>query len=106
MRRALEDQGWAVREAENGAVGLECVAEQAPDLIILDLMMPVMDGFGFLRELRAQDESAELPVVVLTAQELSAEEKRYLRGQADQVLSKGEDNLDSALSLVRTALSA
>jgi CheY-like chemotaxis protein len=103
VRRTLEDQGWTVDEAENGQVGLERAAARTPDLVILDLMMPVMDGFGFLNRLRAEDDHRGLPVVVLTAQELSAEEKRFLKGHADQVLSKGDDNLGSALSLVRSA---
>ena len=105
VRKTLEEQGWKVREAENGAVGLDHFDEVKPDLIILDLMMPVLDGFGFLDQLRNRQEGATVPVIVLTAQELGVEEKRFLKGHADQVLSKGDDNLDSALALVRSAVS-
>jgi CheY-like chemotaxis protein len=105
VRGTLEEQGWDVEEAANGAIGLEHVDEHAPDLIVLDLMMPVMDGFDFLRQLRKDGSCSGVPVVVLTAQELSAEEKRFLKGHADRVLSKGDDNLDAALALVRSAIS-
>ena len=56
LRRALEGVGWQAAEAENGAVGLQRVAQEEPDLILLDLMMPVMDGFEFILQLRKKEE--------------------------------------------------
>ncbi len=92
MRVVLERDGWTVTEAANGEEALRRVAEVRPQLILLDLTMPVMDGFTFLRELRRCPEHTDIPVVVLTARDLNAEERRLLDG-ADRVLSKGQTNL-------------
>ena len=64
----------------------------------------MLDGFGFLDELRERGGYDDLPVFVLPAHELTAEEKKFLKGHADQVLSKGEDNLGTALAMVRSAV--
>src|SRR5690606_20413115 len=81
LRRLLERQGWAVVEAVNGHEGLARVREAQPALVLLDLMMPEMDGFAFLEALRAEGDDAP-PVVVLTAKELSRAEQERLAGQA------------------------
>ena len=66
VREMLEKDGWAVVEAENGRVGLERLRERRPDLILLDLMMPEMDGITFLRQLRRSTLWKDMPVIVLT----------------------------------------
>ena len=71
MRTMLEREGWQVTEAANGREGLERVTESQPNVILLDLMMPEMDGFEFLEQLHARPESASVPVVVITAKELT-----------------------------------
>jgi PAS domain S-box-containing protein len=86
--RSLRDEGWSVNTAENGAVALERVTEELPDLILLDLMMPVMDGFEFLATLRLMDEARDVPVLVVTAKDLSAEDRGRLEAGAQQVLQK------------------
>jgi CheY-like chemotaxis protein len=63
----LEGEGYRVARARNGLEALERVEEQAPALVLLDLMMPVMDGVGFGRELRARHPAAHLPIVVISA---------------------------------------
>jgi CheY-like chemotaxis protein len=63
--RALREAGHEVFEAENGAVGLDAVAEFAPDCVVLDLLMPILGGLGFLRRLRST--GSDLPVIVATA---------------------------------------
>jgi CheY-like chemotaxis protein len=85
-------------------VALERVAEVKPDLVLLDLMMPEMDGFQFLAELRARPEWKALPVVVLSAMTLTAEDHRRLHGSVEKVLQKGacsmaelETELEAAL---------
>ncbi|MES1157948.1 MAG: response regulator, partial [Haliangium ochraceum] len=78
MRRTLESAGHAVAVAENGQVGLERVETELPDVVVLDLMMPVMDGFTFLHHLRASPARANLPVIVATARMLSDAEQREL----------------------------
>ncbi len=99
-RQALERNGWCVIEAANGAEALEQVARAIPSVILLDLNMPVMDGFAFLRELRARPDGAHVPVVVLTALDLTAEDRRRLRG-ANQVLNKGETRMSELAEKLR-----
>ncbi|GJD44651.1 Sensor histidine kinase RcsC [Methylobacterium cerastii] len=88
LRRTLVRDGWGVDEAENGRVALEHFEAQRPNLILLDLMMPEMDGFGFLRALRARPDG-DVPVVVLTAKEITDAERQSLQAQADRVIEKG-----------------
>ncbi len=92
LRAVLQRDGWTVSEASNGREALDLVAHAPPQLILLDLTMPVMDGFAFLHELRGRPGCGNIPVVVLTARDLDAEERRQLDG-ADRVLSKGQTNL-------------
>lgn len=89
FRIGLEREGWTVVEAENGREGLERMAEQTPSLILLDLMMPVMDGAEFIAALRNVDAWRNIPVVVVTAKDLSREERERLNGHVSDVLTKG-----------------
>lgn len=89
LRKALERDGWAVREAENGRDGLDRLDAAQPGVVLLDLTMPVMDGFKFLERMRARPDCAAVPVVVLTALDLTWEDRRRLRG-ASQILHKGD----------------
>ncbi|WP_449411522.1 response regulator [Methylobacterium komagatae] len=92
MRRSLSREGWNVDEAPNGRIALEQYDRARPNLILLDLMMPEMDGFGFLRALRARPDG-DVPVVVLTAKEITAAEKASLGAQTDRVITKGSLSL-------------
>ena len=96
IRTMLEADGWDVREAENGRDGLLRVAERRPEVVLLDLNMPVMDGFDFLKELRTLPGCGDIPVVVLTARDLTRDDRRMLRG-ADQILNKGDVSLRSVV---------
>ena len=89
IRRALEAEGWEVDEAENGRVALERLAEREPALVLLDLMMPEMDGFEFLETLREGDEPSPVPVVVITAKELTEEDRLRLNGGVERIVQKG-----------------
>ena len=89
LRRTLEAEKWRVSEAEHGAVALEMIKAQKPAVILLDLMMPVMDGFELLMELRKNEEWRKIPVVVITAMDLSAEDRRRLAGLTERILEKG-----------------
>ncbi|WP_158542351.1 response regulator [Lujinxingia litoralis] len=89
MRRTLEDDGWRVVEAEDGRVGLDKLEQVNPALVLLDLMMPNLDGFEFLRRLRAHPEYNQVPVIVVTARELSAAEEAQLRRDTSEILTKG-----------------
>jgi signal transduction histidine kinase/CheY-like chemotaxis protein len=99
IRRALEREGWDVEEAENGALGLECVARRTPSLILLDLMMPVMDGFEFVAELRKRDHA--IPIVVVTAKDLNEDERLRLSGEVEGLVQKRGTGRDEFLSEIR-----
>jgi CheY-like chemotaxis protein len=89
LRRNLEKNGWEVAQADNGLVALCRVLERAPSVILLDLMMPEMDGFEFVRELRQRDPGRNIPIVVITARHLTEEDDTQLNGQVIQILEKG-----------------
>ncbi len=84
----IRDGGWRPIEAENGQAALTRLDEATPDLILLDLMMPEMDGFAFLDALRARDHGRDIPVVVLTAKELTDEDRARLNGGVERVFRK------------------
>src|SRR3954469_18315574 len=86
MTTLLTRERWRAVSAEHGRAGLDAVAARKPGLILLDLMMPEMDGFAFLRALRVKPEWRDIPVVVLTAKDITADDRRRLGGQADCVL--------------------
>jgi len=88
VRRTLEAVGCSVTEAENGRVGLDRLDEERPSLILLDLMMPELDGFGFLEELHARPQGADIPVVVITAKDLTDEDRSRLNGGVERILEK------------------
>ena len=79
-----------VSEASNGREGLELIRHELPDLIILDLMMPEMDGFAVIDALKMDQETAHIPVIVATAKELTADEKTRLGTQIQTLMQKGD----------------
>jgi CheY-like chemotaxis protein len=88
-RRLLEKLGLTVAEASNGLEGLRWLdGHPAPALILLDLMMPVMDGFEFLEELQRRPSLGNVPVVVLTAKQLSPDEITVLTGRTQRIMTK------------------
>jgi len=102
VRRLLVRQGHIVVEAENGRVALEKLDEGLrPALILLDLMMPEMDGFVFLEEFRKREEVAGVPVVVVTAKELTAEDRKRLNGSVSQILGKRAFSQEELLDHIR-----
>jgi len=101
VQRMLEKEGWAVATAENGRIGLERVRERVPSLILLDLMMPEMDGFEFMTELRRQADWRAIPVIVVTAKELLPEDRQRLNGSVQAILQKGTHSRDVLLEEVR-----
>ncbi len=106
VRRALERDGWIVSEAGNGRSALESLARAAPDLIVLDLMMPEMDGFEFVAELRRTEAGRRIPVVVVTAKEITAEDRARLNGQVRRIFSKGSFSREELTAEIRRALDA
>ncbi len=106
MRRVLEKEGWTVSEAENGRSGLERVADNRPDLIVLDLMMPEMDGFEFIDRLRERAAWRSIPIVVVTAKDLTPEDRARLDGYVQNILLKGAYSREALLAEVRNQVSA
>jgi signal transduction histidine kinase/DNA-binding response OmpR family regulator len=106
LQRMLEREGFTVVEAADGRAGLDRVAEQRPSLILLDLLMPQMNGFEFLAELQTRPEWRSIPVVVVTAKDLTAEEHARLSGQVSEVLRKGNYTRERLLSEVRERVAA
>jgi CheY-like chemotaxis protein len=90
VRQALEPIGWRVTEAENGRVAVDALTSARPDVIILDLMMPKMDGFEFLDELRGRPDWQDIPVVVITAKDLTDEDRDRLNGGVERIIQKSD----------------
>ena len=90
IRRILEAQPrYRVVEADGGQNGVDLVRQRKPDMIILDLMMPEVDGFAVLEALKGEPDTRDIPVIVVTAQELTDEERQRLMGQVEVLLHKG-----------------
>ncbi len=106
IRRALQAEGWSVTEAANGRIALERVTADAPDIIVLDLMMPEMDGFEFLAELRNHEAWKNIPVLVVTAKDLTEQDHRRLNGRVERILQKGAYSREELLGQVRELLAA
>jgi signal transduction histidine kinase/DNA-binding response OmpR family regulator len=104
LRRTLETEGWQVAEAENGRTGLKRVEEHRPGVIILDLMMPEMDGFEFVRELRIRPEWRTIPILVVTAKNITEEDRERLNGHVSKVLQKGAYTREELLREVSLTL--
>ena len=103
-RQLLEEDGWTVRGAGNGQEGLDEIARNKPDAVLLDLMMPVMDGFETLHRLRQDPQTADLPVIVITAKDLTAQEIDDLRRNTARVIEKDGMDRDRILAELRESL--
>jgi CheY-like chemotaxis protein len=101
MATMLKNEGWRVFKAENGKVALEHLEDKKPSLIILDLLMPEMDGFEFVAHLRENPKWRSLPVVVLTSTKLSTEDQAHLHGYVDTIFQKESYSRDQLLELVQ-----
>jgi len=105
IRRILQSQGdFTVFEAGNGKEALSLIEKEKPDLIILDLMMPEMDGFAVIDILKRNQDTANIPVIVASAKELTANEKSQLEGQIQSLMQKGDFLNDEFLGEVRSLL--
>ena len=105
-QRMLEKEGWFVTIAENGRAGLAQVAKNPPGLILLDLMMPEMDGFQFVLELEKNQEWRTIPILVVTAKDLTLEDRRRLNGHVEKIMQKGAYRREDLLKNVRELVHA
>jgi DNA-binding response OmpR family regulator len=104
LRRTLEKDGWQVAEAQNGKVGLTQLATTSPALILLDLMMPEMDGFEFMDTLRRDSSRPRVPVIVITAKDLTEEDRRRLNGGVERIIEKGATSPAEVLALIHATM--
>ncbi len=104
LRRMLEQEQCTSVEAENGRVALARVAERLPSMILLDLMMPEMDGFDFLAALRELPSARDVPVIVISSLELTEDHRRRLNGGVQRILEKGSHSPEVLLDEVAAAL--
>jgi signal transduction histidine kinase/DNA-binding response OmpR family regulator/HAMP domain-containing protein len=104
--RMLEKEGWKVTEAENGRAALQQMERSRPNLVMLDLMMPEMDGFEFIVEMRKQEAWRQIPVLVVTAKELDPEDHMRLTGYVQKILQKGAYKKEELLGDVRDLVTA
>jgi CheY-like chemotaxis protein len=103
--RQLTKAGWRVLAAQHGIEALALMQTEEPGVILLDLMMPEMDGFEFLRQLRQHPQWRSLPVIVLTAKDLTTEERQWLDSQTQRIYQKGAGN-KQILEEIRTLIAA
>jgi signal transduction histidine kinase/CheY-like chemotaxis protein len=103
-RGVLEKEGWAVSEAGNGIEALVSMQRERPSLILLELAMPGMDGFAFAAEVRRHPEWRSIPIVVVTAKDLTSEDRRKLNENVEQIVQKQGDSKESLLERVRDLL--
>jgi signal transduction histidine kinase/DNA-binding response OmpR family regulator len=101
LRRAFEEQGWNVAEAENGREALERLAQNTPSLILLDLMMPLMDGFEFVMRVRKEAEWSAIPIVVVTAKDITDEDRGRLQGSVVGLVEKRGFGREELLEQIR-----
>ncbi len=106
LRRSLEKAGWSVSEAENGRIGLEKLDADQPSLVLLDLMMPEVDGFAFLDGVRSRTFAEAPSVVVITAKTLTESDRQRLSGGVREVIQKGSQDIDGLLGDVRQRVAA
>jgi CheY-like chemotaxis protein len=104
MARTLEKVGWAVSEAGNGQEATDAMSELQPRLILLDLMMPVMDGFEFLAAMRERPEWRHIPVIVITAKDITTEDRDRLSGRVEEIVEKNAYTREQLLLHVSEAV--
>ena len=100
LKKSLASNDFKVRIAKNGKEGLDKVKESKPGLVLLDLMMPEMDGFEFAEKLRENKDWLDIPVVVITAKDLTSEDHNRLKGNVEAIMQKGSYSKKQLLSEV------
>ena len=106
MRRILEKEGWGVTEADSGRGALQQLGFVTPNLILLDLMLPEMDGFELISQIRNSQSDDPIPIIVITAKDLTPGERLHLNGYVEQILHKGVYCRDVLLRDVRALVNA
>ncbi len=100
----IEDSGYEIETAKSGSEALDAIARQRPDAIILDLMLPGMDGFEVVHRMSLNPEWRSIPVILLTARDLSHEERRALDIGTARIIQKGNVSRDELLAELKTVI--
>jgi CheY-like chemotaxis protein len=106
VRQLLEDQPYEVRSASDGQEALETISWQRPDIILLDLLMPRLDGFGMLEQLGQTPQYSDIPVIILTAKTLATDELAQLQQSVSKVVQKRGLRREVLIQELRSALRA
>jgi threonine synthase len=105
IKRILQSQGnYTLFEAADGKTAIELVTHEIPDLVILDLMMPEVDGFSVMDILQSQKETRDIPIIVITAKELTTNEKLRLKGRIQALMQKGNFISEGLLEEVKSVI--
>jgi threonine synthase len=105
IRRILQSQGnYTLFEAADGKSAIEMILKERPNLVILDLMMPEVDGFTVMETMQAHKETCDIPIIVITAKELTGAEKERLKGHIQSLMQKGNFMSDDLLDEVKTLI--
>jgi len=105
IRRILQSQGnYQFFEASNGKDAVEMISREHPSLVLLDLMMPDMDGFQVMDALQTKKETKDIPIIVITAKELTPAENKRMKGHIHSLMQKGDFMNDDLLDEVRALL--
>jgi DNA-binding response OmpR family regulator len=99
-----EADGYVVRKAYGGLEGLSKAQESRPDLIVLDLMMPEVDGFEVIRRLKESPQNRSVPIIIVSAKTLTQAEAEYLNGNIERIISKGDLRIEELLEDIKTLL--
>jgi threonine synthase len=105
LKRILQARGqYLLYEAGDGREGLEMIRRERPDVVLVDLMMPGLDGFGLLEIMKQEDALKDIPVIVISAKELTPNERRRLAGQVQALLQKGSFTDQDLLGDIHAAI--
>jgi PAS domain S-box-containing protein len=102
--RSLEKAGWRVAQASNGKQAMEMIRGEKPSAIVLDLLMPEMDGFAVIDELQKESDPCAIPIIVVTARELSSADWELLSGRVSKVLQKSAYSMEELAATIRSML--
>ena len=106
LRKMLVKDGWRVEEAKHGKDAISCIEKDKPELILLDLLMPVMDGFEFLNIVNDNDKFKNIPIIVITSKDLTEEDYSFLTSNVDQVIQKGKYTRKELIGRIDKAIKA
>ena len=104
LKKMLLKGGWIVDEAENGQIALDKIEINEPELILLDLLMPVMDGFGFLKKIKTKKRYLKIQIIVITSKDLTVDDYSFLNKNVDKIIQKGNYNRKEIIEQIDIAI--